>query len=184
MRGIKFPMIMSIFFWLGSFIDRYEVMDNGTFADGEWEWVLVRKRSPLGTVLHVREKSEKLDPRMFSNLMSSRTKSIEIVRTVGKPTIIWGSAGKGSVLANALTQEAPQSFSADVRCVDVDPLKHRKFLEVSGVEVISPKEVVDQKDEDTLVLVSNPRHLREVSTFLGRSQNVFSIQSLIEQLST
>ena len=171
-------------FWRDSFSDRYEVVDNGTFADGEWEWVLVGMRSAIGAALHVPEKTEKPDLKVFSNLMSSRAKSIEILRNLGRPTIVWGAAGKGSVLAHALTQEAPQSFSAEVRCVDVDPLKHRKFLEVSGVEVISPKEVVDQQYEDALVLVSNPRHLREVSTFLGRSRNVFSIQSLIEQLST
>ena len=171
-------------FSLDSFENRYEVMDHGTFSDGEWEWVLVGKRSALGTALHAPEKTEKLDPRMFSNLMSSRTKSIEIVRNLGKPTIIWGAAGKGSVLAHALTHEAPASFSAEVRCVDVDPLKHRKFLEVSGVEVISPKEVFDQQYEDNLVLVSNPRHLSEVSAFLGSSRNVFSIQSMIHQFST
>jgi hypothetical protein len=115
--------------------------------------------------------------------MTSRRKTIEIVRSLGRPTVVWGAAGKGSVLAHALTQEAPQSFSAEISCVDVDPLKQEKFLEVSGVKVLSPQDAINQQEEDTLFLVSNPRHHREVSEFLGNSRSVFSIKSLNKQFS-
>ena len=165
-------------FWLDSFTNRYEVIDSETFADGEWEWVLLRKKTSHGAVESAPEKPQYLESDMFSKLITSRRESIEIVRRLGRQTIVWGAAGKGSVLAHALTQEAPQSFSEKISCVDVDPLKQGKFLEASGVQIFSPQDAIEQQDENTLILVSNPRHLREVSAFLGNSRRVFSVQTL------
>jgi hypothetical protein len=77
--------------------------------------------------------------------------------------VVWGSAGKGAVLSFTLSTQS----SKEVTAVDVDPQKQNLFMEGSGVQIFAPSSIGTKKPAQTLVIVANPLHFREVSNFLG-----------------
>ncbi len=84
------------------------------------------------------------------------------------PIALFGAAGKGIVLAEALIKSGANLI------FDIDSSKIRsdKFLKVSGVQVVLPEKAINLLPIDTNVLVCNPNHIGEAKDAL---RNKFEI---------
>ena len=63
----------------------------------------------------------------------------------------------------------------DIFCIDSDSGKQEKYLECSGVEVISPDFALQNFDTDTLILAMNENHLESVIEIFRNSPKIFSL---------
>lgn len=135
--------------------DRYEVVDQGTFSDGEWAWVLIRPgRRPDP---EPRNRGD-WDPRpAVQRLADARSRSLDALVRSGRPLALWGAAGKGIVLAHALALRRDH-----IAVIDADPHRWGLYLEGSGLRVESPARAPESLPADTIVLVCNPNHLAAV----------------------
>ena len=140
-------------FAAADFEARFRVVDQGTFSNGEWAWVLVRAGSysppTPGPAPYVDALGE---------LFADRAQVMHAAASMGRPIAIWGAAGKGIVLTHALLAAGADVVAA----VDADPLRHDMFMEVSGVEILSPERATADMSPETLILVCNPNHLTAV----------------------
>ena len=146
-----------------SFSVKYSVLVSGTFAQGEWEYVLIgrapREPSPIDT--HA--------PKGFGELLQQRSACITSVQETGRSIAVWGAAGKGGVFCHAV------GSTRDIFAIDADSARWGKYLEASGVKVMSPGEAMAMLSRGSLILVSNPGHLDEVVKFVGSESHVLPI---------
>lgn len=145
-------------FTLDDFAARYDVVDSGTFSQGEWAWVLIRADriseppvSPIGSC-----------EVQLGALAQVRSAALETLSKADRHLAIWGAAGKGIVLAHDLSVSR-----GDITAIDADPIRWNRFLEGSGVLVTSPAAAMETLPDDTLVLVSNPNHLPDIRKRVG-----------------
>jgi hypothetical protein len=143
-------------FQISDFSDRYEVITSGELADGEWAWVLIdpstfKQARPLDTDTG----------QAFSALSRRRADFISSLAKEGRPVAIWGAAGKGTVLSHALAPVLKATFA-----FDADPLRWDLFMEASGILVSSPATATHLLPKETLILVANPNHLKDVTCFI------------------
>lgn len=142
------------------FSARFSVIDSGHFSDGEWAWVLIDPRErPLGPPVECER------PDAISNLFKARGAFLSAARESDRAIVVWGAAGKGQVLCHAMAI----SGVSDVVAVDADDRRWGRFLEGSGVEVISP-ELCRSDLMDRQVLVANPSHLEVVRAHLAQGR--------------
>ena len=144
-------------FSVGNFLDRYTVLSSGEFRNSEWGWVLSDPRSfrnPLSKACnHVEQIHE---------LLSQREAVLHSASTFSRQIAIWG-AGKCIVLAHALREAGVQGLTV----IDADPNSWDRFLETSGIKVVSPATAQVELSRDTRVLVCNPNHLPAVKSRFG-----------------
>ena len=160
-------------FVLSDFEEHVEIVDHGMFAEGEWQWVLVRKRS-----LSKEKKSERNDARekYMEALENDRSIIVEGVKSLikqGKNITIWGAGSKGAIFADHLLQQGVSEFSV----VDSDTKKEGRYLEKSGIRVCSPT-VLKKDTEVYLVIVMNPRHVEYVQSNIQRTHKVVTLKQL------
>ena len=98
----------------------------------------------------------------LSALISDREDFLAKIASVGKRIVIWGAAGKGIVLAHAISK-----VRIDFEVTDADSNRWGYFLEGSGKEVRRPVDIRDAIDQKSLILVANPNHLNQVREYLG-----------------
>lgn len=138
------------------FKERYRVLGEGSFAGGEWAWVLIDPKARMqGGVVDVRYH------KYFATLKAQRETSLARLQQLDKPLAIWGASGKGSVLADALS-----GHEAGLFAVDADPLRWGKYLEHSAVRVLSPEDACRKLPGYAIVLVANPNHLPDVTRYV------------------
>jgi hypothetical protein len=144
-------------FSINDFIKRYKVIDSGTFSEGEWAWVLIDptdSKKPKGAIPETYVSS-------FEELFVNKELFLNNLAAINRPIVIWGAAGKGTVLAHATMKVKGKSLA-----IDADPHRWGYFVEASGVEVLSPSAAFSL-DKETLILVCNPNHLEQVKQFIG-----------------
>jgi hypothetical protein len=56
--------------------------------------------------------------------------------------------------------------------IDADPARTGKFMEVSATPIVGPQKLHDVLHTDTLILVSNPNHLNEITSAVGARWDV------------
>jgi methyltransferase family protein len=135
------------------FESRFAVLDQGTFSNGEWAWVLIRAGSLREPAPREMPYAVRLD-----DLFAERSRVLSAASERSGPLAIWGAAGKGIVLAHALVGAGAEVVAA----VDADRVRHDLYLEVSGVEILSPERAAATLPSETLVVVCNPNHLSAV----------------------
>jgi hypothetical protein len=147
-------------FSINDFIERYKVLDSGTFSNGEWGWVLIDP-----TVYKTYTHRERVMPEnysaSFAELFNKKELFLSNLAKIDRPIAIWGAAGKGIVLAHAILERQAKIIS-----IDADSHRWGSFLEGSGVEVFSPSAAL-RLDKKTLILVCNPNHFDQVKKFIG-----------------
>jgi hypothetical protein len=150
----------------------FNVVSSGNFANGEWSWVLIESK-------HIKDHSHsnelisdtyrggsyqsKLQVE-FGLLAQCREKAIDRVRQLSAigDFGIWGSAGKGIVLASTLMQNQVTNFIA----IDADKKRWGKFLECSGAAVYSGVDALKRLDLGANVIVSNPNHMTDIQEYV------------------
>jgi hypothetical protein len=149
-------------FTLQDFQSHFNVLNYGEFSNGEWQWVLIAN-NPLALPRDIQctFKQE------IINLLEEKTKFLNRAGNFG-PIALFGAAGKGIVLAEALIK-----FGANlIFAIDSSKIRSDKFLEVSGVQVVLPEKAINILPIDTNVLVCNPNHIGEAKDAL---RNKFEI---------
>jgi hypothetical protein len=155
-------------FTLQDFRIRFNVVDYGEFDNGEWQWILIDSKGlsdvkPLNCNF-----SEAL-----INLVSERTKFINHTKDLG-PVALYGGAGKGAVLALALKEAGAEILNV----IDSSPNRFDKYLEVSGVKVISPETALKTLPSNTKVILCNPNHYDYVKNVIKMPFKVFVASAL------
>ena len=137
------------------FVQSYEILSSGEFANSEWAYVLLRKRKQkrLDIYLH----SEHLN---FDEVFRVRDFEIDLLANLESPIAIYGAAGKGIVFGFSLMNCVG---GGELIAIDSDINRQNRFMECSGIKVISPKDAIKSLVEDTLIVVMNPSHFDFVS---------------------
>lgn len=146
-------------FCISNFTERYRVVNYGVFANEEWAWVLI---DPGETTNHALAPLDVDVASNFPALQASRDSTIRALSQMDKPLAVWGAAGKGTVLSASLKE-----CGADVVAIDADPLRWGKYLEHSGVRVISPELALKELPSSTQVLVANPNHFSDIKRYVN-----------------
>jgi len=146
------------YFDLRDFESRFTVVDSGSWAGGEWAWVLIQPGSYVPATHKDFAKSGKL-----RTLLAGRRNTLAAFKSQKRPIALWGAAGKGIIFGHAM-QEAGAMI---VGVVDSHPTKWGMFLEVSGIPVLSPTEALGGLPKDTVILVCNPNHFAAVAEMVG-----------------
>jgi hypothetical protein len=150
-------------FRLENFEDRYSVILTGDFSNSEWQWVLIEAN---GSSISEYADTPVLLPKI-SNLIDDREDFLEKIVSLDKSIVVWGAAGKGIVLAHALS-----TVRNDFEVTDADSNRWGYYLEGSGKEVRRPVDIRDGVDQSSLILVANPNHLSQVKEYLGSATKV------------
>ena len=144
-------------FSISDFVKRYTVVDSGTFAEGEWGWVLIDPSDCIKTQASFPESYAS----SFAELFLNKEKFLNCLAKSEPPIAIWGAAGKGVVLAHALL-----ALRGEFLAIDADLHRWGYFLEASGSKVLSPGEAVENLASDTLILVCDPNHIEEIKKYV------------------
>jgi hypothetical protein len=151
-------------FTLEDFKTRFDVLDHGTFSGDEWAWVLIRPGTHHQAPPTVCTLGGKLDA-----LVENRLRDIGALVELGCPIVVWGAAGKGTVLCHALW-----TGKVDVQAIDADPRRWHRHLETSGVQILPPAQIAELAKQGCLVIVANPNHLPAVRKSCGQGGAVAS----------
>jgi hypothetical protein len=146
-------------FELADFTSRFDVLEHGSFSAGEWGWVLVRLtegRAPAPPSACARAED-------LRDLLAHRHHMLSTFRDSGTPVIVWGAAGKGTVLVDALLRAGTEVPFA----VDADARRRGKYLEGSGVVVRGPADMLSELSHHSLVVVANPNHFKAITERYG-----------------
>jgi hypothetical protein len=132
-----------------NFKKRYKIIQTGEFANGEWRWLLVSK------LCEVEETQGEVDLTItqIQKLFAKRTKDLERISKLDRPLAIYGAAGKGAMLAHAIS-----SVTDDLIAVDQDDNRTYLYLECSGVQVQPLNFLTEAAQRDRLIIVANPNH--------------------------
>jgi len=146
-------------FSINDFHKRYRVVDEGTFSNGEWGWVLINpsdsKKPEVGAAI------PETYIESFKELFIEKEAFLSGLTNLDRPIAMWGAAGKGIVLSHACIKLQNQFLA-----IDADSQRWGFFLEASGAKVFSPAAVANLAKE-TLILICNPNHFEEVEKFIG-----------------
>lgn len=150
-------------FILRDFQIRFNVIKFGEFQGGEWQWLLIKQKKLNLIMNNINSTAKKI----LSELIQEKSKFLIRASDTG-PFAIYGAAGKGIILAEALV-----SSGIEVVCaIDQHESKLGRYLEVSGIQVLSPAMAHDKLSHFVKILVCNPNHLRAVKFYFNRSFNV------------
>jgi hypothetical protein len=171
-------------FTVRDFDEKYDLEETGSFSNGEWSWVLISKQASTkklkcatneGETSHFSEK--------LMSLEELRSRSLEVVRSLAgnrlSELVIWGAAGKGIVLADAMSSSEIPGIIA----TDSDVNRWGKYLECSGVFVRNPNEIAEILNAESFVIVSNPNHVEVIKRWVNSKCEVGTFNDLTNFLS-
>jgi hypothetical protein len=158
-------------FRIEDFERRYKIIESGIFARGEWAFVLFsRTEDNYSKVDH--SGADNLN-NQFRKLFERRIQQLDQLISMNQPILIYGAAGKGIVFSHAFKSNG----GGDIFCIDSDSGKQEKYLECSGVKVISPNFALQNFDTDTLILVMNENHVEFVIEVFRNSSKIFLLKN-------
>jgi hypothetical protein len=151
------------------FARRFSLISSGSFANGEWEWVLIRLAKSTSK-LNQESQDDSLELKSrFKSLKEKRQEFLDAVTDWQKPILIWGAAGKGINLADFLARYT----STQINITDMDFHRWQLYLEGSGYLVLNPEIALLSLPSDGVIFVSNPNHLEVVRNFAKEHKLVF-----------
>lgn len=145
------------------FDDNYKVHSKIMFAKNEWQQILIGKKNRVSTP----NKRKEID--FFEQLQISRSAHLATLRE-HEEVYLFGAAGKGINFAYACTQNKIEITAA----IDDQASIWGKYMDSSGVQVVSPKEVKKSLWQSSLI-VMNHSHLESARR---RFSNLFEVYSL------
>jgi hypothetical protein len=159
-------------FTIEDFERRYNIIESGTFARGEWGFVLFSRTEENYSKVNHSGPGKRNN--QFQKLFESRSLQLDQLISINKPILIYGAAGKGIVFSHAFKSNKKGGVG-DIFCIDSDSGRQGKYLECSGVEVISPVTALQNFDPNTLILVMNKNHIESVKKIFRNSSKIFSL---------
>jgi hypothetical protein len=147
-------------FTIEDFERRYSIIEFGTFARGEWGFVLFSRTEENYSKVNHSDPGKR--DNQFQKLFERRSQQLDQLSKYKKPILVYGAAGKGIVFSYAFKSNKKKEVG-DIFCIDSDSGRQGKYIECSGVEVISPVTALQNFDPDTLILVMNKNHIESVN---------------------
>ena len=102
----------------------------------------------------------------FSNLSYSESLAYSSLHEF-KQIVVWGAASKGVIFAARSPDALKHKFNY---AIDINPMKHRHFMPLSGVEVVDPKSGLAMLTASSVVIIMNPNYEREIRDALPSDQ--------------
>jgi hypothetical protein len=156
-------------FTIKDFQTKYNIIESGTFSRGEWGFVLFSRAEENHA--RVNQNAYSTLDNQLKKLFERRSQQLDQLKSINSPILIYGAAGKGIVFSHAFKSNGGK----DIFCIDSDPGRQEKYLECSGVKVISPANALQNFGPDTLVLVMNKNHMEAVNEIFKGSLKIFSL---------
>ena len=157
-------------FTKNDFASEYNVIASGEFLKEEWSWVLIKKSEKVNR----RPRKIEIDPykqEEIQSLLAQRHTDISLIGRMKKRVVIYGAAGKGINLAFALKSNGVTSIVA----TDQDGQRWGRYMECSGVPVVSPEVVKSTISSQNLVISANPNHFHTARAEFGDTPTYFSL---------
>lgn len=174
------------YFSIFSFHNRYKVLTSGCYSSGEWSFVVLSKLKNS-----IEDNSDGLH-RQWSSGIVSAFQRLQAVRdktfqTFSKSTFnltIYGAAGKGIVFAHAVMTNLPDPRL--IIAVDTTEFKWFKFMECSGLEVVSPNffNAYDDFLANNLIMVMNPNHVKHAKQSLSDRCKILTMVEILQPSSS
>lgn len=103
------------------------------------------------------------------------TKQVDAPITIGHPgrCAIWGGASK-CVVFTLLKARAGYAFDT---VIDINPAKQGKHLAATGIQVMSPEQVLPHLPQGSTVLVMNSNYMREIMQMSGNAYRYINIDT-------
>ena len=139
------------------FENRYTILNSGDFSNHEWTYVLLQRKIQSFSQPEEGEHLNKL--LKMEEIFETRKKEISLLQATDRPILIFGAAGKGIVAGFTLINEGINVICA----IDSNIRRQDKYLECSGIRVITDAEIKAKLSSKTIILIANPNHLTYVS---------------------
>ena len=141
------------YFSHSSFRYEYQVLYSGSFAGGEWGFVVLNGRKDQK--FKFTPKKNILLSYKFQKTRNFKKKQLSRLKTSKKDIYIYGAAGKGTQLCHELKLLGFRNLHV----IDQNKNKHNLFIESSGFQIISLDTAKEKMTANSIILVVNPRHL-------------------------
>ena len=158
-------------FSIGDFAERFEILDSGEFANSEWAYVLLKKGTTINS--NVDCFSEFIE---FEKVFRVRDFEIESLAELKSPIAIYGAAGKGIVFGFSLMNS--KFAGGGIVAIDSDINRHNRFMECSGIKVISPTEALNFLAQNTTIVLMNSSHYDYVSKIFAGKFKILTIGNI------
>jgi len=155
-------------FDLSTFQKRYKVIKCGEFAQGEWEWVFFERKNDK---IHSSKLMDNFHKKLhkINTIQDLQESQLEKILNQNNKWIIYGSSGKGCNIAYNLLIRSHGEL--EIFATDSNHAMHGKYLETSGVEIISIEQAVKKVEHSGFkVIISNINHLDHVRKFFGKGE--------------
>jgi hypothetical protein len=160
-------------FTIADFEKRYKIIESGDFAGGEWAFVLFERIEVIQSKVDQNDTSQLNN--QFQKIFEKRSNQLDYLINYSKTILIYGGAGKGIIFSHAFKSNG----GGDIFCIDSDLGRQGKFLECSGVEVISPLIALQNFDPNILILVMNKNHTKSVNETFRDHSRIFSLTNFL-----
>jgi len=173
------------YFSKNSFND-YSVVSGGDF--GEWSWVLLQNRNSGSIKRHFSRvgarQSETISRRPgrdWAALLSDSQLLIKYAEVelhnlseLVKETelLVYSAAGKGCNFSFAANNSG---LFSSIRALDISPMKTNKFMECSGVKIVSLESLSSVAMQKSLILILNREHEKFVHDFYKGAGNLITL---------
>ena len=160
-------------FRIEDFERRYNVIESGVFSGGEWGYVLFSRTKKYNSIIE--RSNDFIWDDKFRKLFDYRGQQLAQLIGRSKPFLIYGAAGKGIIFSHAYKSNG----GGEIFCIDSDQGRQGKYLECSGVLVISPIDALRNFDPNTLILVMNKNHINAVNENFGNRLMISSLSNYL-----
>jgi len=163
----------------------YSVVSGGDF--GEWSWVVIQS----GNSGSVKQLSPCVSARLsetfrdaqrdWATLLSDSqllinyaemelSKLSELVDEY--ELLVYSAAGKGCNFSFAANNSG---LFSSIRALDISPMKTNKFMECSGVEILSPESLSSVAMQNSQIIILNREHEKFVHDFYKGEGNLITL---------
>jgi hypothetical protein len=158
------------YFSIDSFNKDFNVITKDVFSNEEWSYCLLERNQELRISETSNQEYSRFAEDIF-NLFRVRENQILKYLSEKSPLAIYGAAGKGIVFGFTLQQSGVENIIA----IDASPERQGKFMEVSGIPILSSKIFSEVSIDAGKVLVLNPQHYEYVLFNVPKKHKVIKI---------
>jgi SAM-dependent methyltransferase len=146
----------------------FEILD--LHADFDDQYLLIEARPAQGPVPTPHPAEDDMQPledevayfaRSIQDKFGGLKSDLAQIVKAGKKAVVWGSGSKAVAYLTGLKITEEIEY-----VVDINPMKHGKFLAGTGHEIVAPEFLIDYKPDE--VILMNPIYLDEVQRDLTR----------------
>ncbi len=99
------------------------------------------------------------------NFLSGIDYAIELMKkTEGRKNVVWGAASKGVIFTLLILRRG--QIRPDL-VIDINPAKQGKYMPLTGLQILSPREALAQVADRDTIFVMNSNYFEEIKSLAG-----------------